>query len=205
MDAIQRPIVVPQGEVAMHRAAGWKVLRKGAPLAAGAQDRHQAIDHVPHGDRALAAAPLRRRDQRFHKRPFLVGQVARIAKMAAVIAMAVLVRPHRRHPVHRVTAIESQPIPMIQDVFGQTLRGLVQALSVMHAPRKCHCRKTLELARIDAQTFAPPENQDSRDIQPRDSGGGRFMLKSSVTSCRSSADEMVTFSHFPSGYVRDSS
>jgi hypothetical protein len=144
MDAIQRPIVVPQGEVAMHRAAGRKVLRKSAPLAAGAQDIHQAIDHVPHGDRALAAAPLRRRDQRFHKRPFLVGQVARIAKMAAVIAMAVLVRPHRRHPAHRVTAIESQPIPMIQDVFGQTLRvpGLAKPNGCQHRRPLLEVRRT---------------------------------------------------------------
>jgi hypothetical protein len=95
--------------------------------------------------------------------------------------------------------------PCLLPIWWIVVTGLVRALSVMHAPRKCHCRKTLEFARIDAQTFAPPENQDSRDIQPRERGGGRFMLKSSVTSCRSSADEMVTFSHFPSGYVRASS
>jgi hypothetical protein len=65
--------------------------------------------------------------------------------MAAVIAMAVLVRPHRRHPAHRVTAIESQPIPMIQDVFGQTLmevacqekRGTAhRAITHRHCSRK---------------------------------------------------------------------
>ena len=121
MDAIQRPIVVPQDEVAMDRAAGRKILGNGAPLAAGAQNIHQAIDHFPHVDGSLAAAPLRRRDQRFDQRPFRVGQVARIAKMATVIVMAVLGRPHQRHPTNRATAIESQPTPKTQDVFGQTL------------------------------------------------------------------------------------
>jgi hypothetical protein len=40
--------------------------------------------------------------------------------------------------------------------------------------------------------------------QQRDNGE-RFMLTSSVTSCRSSADETATVSHFPSGYARASS
>ena len=65
--------------------------------------------------------------------------------------------------------------------------------------------KLPSFSRIDSQTFAPPESQDFRDIRPRDRGGGRFILKSSVTSCRSSADAIATFSHFPSGYVRASS
>ena len=43
-----------------------------------------------------------------------------------------------------------------------------------------------------------------RDIQRRD-GGGRFIVKSSVTSCRSSADDIATVSHFPSMYVLASS
>lgn len=34
-------------------------------------------------------------------------------------------------------------------------------------------------------------------LQPRGSGG-RFIVKSSVTSCRSSADKMASVSHFPS-------
>jgi hypothetical protein len=48
------------------------------------------------------------------------------------------------------------------------------------------------------------ESQDFRDIQSPDRGG-RFIVKSSVTSCRSSADEIPTISHFPSGYVLASS
>jgi len=40
--------------------------------------------------------------------------------------------------------------------------------------------------------------QDFPHIHPRDSVG-RFIRISSVTSCRSSADEIGTVSHFPSG------
>lgn len=39
----------------------------------------------------------------------------------------------------------------------------------------------------------------------RPDGGGRFMIKRSVTSCRSSAEETATVSHFPSMYVLASS
>lgn len=45
---------------------------------------------------------------------------------------------------------------------------------------------------------------DIRDIQTHDSGG-RFILISSITSFRSSADEIATVNHFPSGYARASS
>jgi hypothetical protein len=46
--------------------------------------------------------------------------------LAAVIPTAILVRPHRAAPANRTTDMESQVIPMIQDVMGQTLRaGLV--------------------------------------------------------------------------------
>jgi hypothetical protein len=53
--------------------------------------------------------------------PFLVRQVPRVAKLAAVVPASVLVRLHRRHPTGRHVAIESQMIPAIQDVFGRTL------------------------------------------------------------------------------------
>ena len=46
--------------------------------------------------------------------------------------------------------------------------------------------------------------QDFLDVQPGDSGG-RFIVISSVNSCRSSADEIATVSNFPSGYVLASS
>ncbi len=51
-------------------------------------------DHRPLVDGPLVAAALRRRDQRGDDRPFFVGQVARIAQLAAVTSSAVLRRPH---------------------------------------------------------------------------------------------------------------
>src|SRR6185437_10858847 len=119
---IQRAVVVPKREVAIHRAARGQILRDRAPLAARAQHVHQAVDHVADAHRSLATPALRRWNDRCDESPFLVCQVAGIAKLAAVISTAVLVRPHRRYPANRADAIESQVIPTIQDVFGRTLR-----------------------------------------------------------------------------------
>lgn len=94
MQPIERAIVLPVEEIAVHRAARWQVLRQRCPLAAGAQDIHDAIDDLAHIDGPLVAATLGRRDERVNQRPFGVRQVARIAQLAAVVAAAVLGRPH---------------------------------------------------------------------------------------------------------------
>ena len=73
-------------------------------------------------------------------------------------------------------------------------------------------RKTLTIAadfcdRVFIENSALPTlsgTQDFRDIQPRDRDG-RFIVKSSVTSCRSAADEIATVRNLPSGYVLASS
>ena len=90
MDAIQRAIPVPQAEVIMHGASGRQVLGKVAPLAAGTQNIHHAIDHRADTDAPFAATSLGRRNKRLDQRPFLIGQVARIAQLVAVVAGAVL-------------------------------------------------------------------------------------------------------------------
>jgi len=57
-----------------------------------------------------------------HLGPFVVGQIARIAQLAAVITSAVLARPHLGDPSsNQATTLESQLIHMIQQLFGQTL------------------------------------------------------------------------------------
>src|SRR5206468_2185158 len=68
------------------------------PLAARAQDIHHPVDDRSHFHGALVAAPLGWRNRRPNQRPFLVRQVARVAQFAAVIATAVLVRPHLAAP-----------------------------------------------------------------------------------------------------------
>ena len=94
MDAIQRAVPAPQAEVIMHGAPGWQVFGKIAPLAAGAQNVHHAVDHLAHVDAPFAAAPLGGRDKRLDMRPFLIGQVAWIAQLVAVVAGAVFGSPH---------------------------------------------------------------------------------------------------------------
>jgi hypothetical protein len=47
---------------------------------------------------------------------------------------AILVRPHLKTPANRTTAMESQVIPMIQDVFGSTLRLLPRTCRVTEFP-----------------------------------------------------------------------
>src|ERR1700732_1045361 len=79
MDAIERAVPSPQVKIVVHRAARWQVLRDRSPLATGAQHIHQAIDHLAYIDGALVAASLGWRNQRLHQRPFLIGQIARIA------------------------------------------------------------------------------------------------------------------------------
>ena len=94
MDAIQRAVPVPQAEVIMHGASGRQILGQRAPLAAGAQNVHHAVDHLADSDAPFAAAGLARRDQRLDMRPFRIGQVARITQFVAVVARAVAGSPH---------------------------------------------------------------------------------------------------------------
>ena len=68
----------------------------GAPLAAGAEDVHEAVDDLAHLDMTSIAAALSRRNQRLDMRPFGVGQIARVAEPAASAASAVFVAPHYR-------------------------------------------------------------------------------------------------------------
>src|SRR5437660_9588889 len=56
-------------------------------------------------------------------RPLIVGQITGVSQFAAVIAPAVLCRPHRWPSSNQATTLESQPIQGIQYVSGQTLRG----------------------------------------------------------------------------------
>src|SRR3954447_19078437 len=66
------------------------------PLATRAEHVHQAVDDLAHVARALVAARLRGRDQGSNERPLLVGRVTWVAKLAPVVASAVLVGPHRQ-------------------------------------------------------------------------------------------------------------
>jgi|SoimicMinimDraft_4_1059732.scaffolds.fasta_scaffold14566_2 hypothetical protein len=96
MDAIQRAVAIPPRKVVMQRAAGRKVFWNIAPLAAGAQDVHDAVHDRAHVGSPLAAAAFSGRNQRLDMRPFLIRQVTRISQVIAVVLRSVLVRPQRR-------------------------------------------------------------------------------------------------------------
>ena len=98
MNAIERPVIAPAIEVVVHRALWRQILWQRVPLAACAQDIHDAVDDFADVHRPLVAAALGGRDLRFDLRPFLVGQVALVAQMAAVVAAAILGRPHAAPP-----------------------------------------------------------------------------------------------------------
>src|SRR5271168_3210000 len=135
MNAIQHAIALPPNEVVMDRAARWKILRQVAPLAAGAQDVHDAVHHRAHVHRPLASARLRRRNKRFDQRPLVIRQIARIAQMITIVFGSVLVSPHRQPPPGiRTASLESQPILLIQQVLGRTLRAEGRPTGGLDAP-----------------------------------------------------------------------
>ena len=96
MDAIQRAVVVPQVEEAVHRRTRRQVFRDRTPLAAGTEHVHQPVDDLADVYRPLVAAALGGRDQGRNERPLLIGQIAGIAQILAIVATTVLVRPHAR-------------------------------------------------------------------------------------------------------------
>jgi hypothetical protein len=103
-----------QIEIVEQRAARRKIFRDRSPLTARTQNVHQPIDHVAHDNRPLAAATLAGRNQRFDKRPLIVGQIARITQLVAVVARAIFSRPHRHLQNDSVPHKESQQIPALQ-------------------------------------------------------------------------------------------
>ena len=86
MDAIEGTVAAKAVEIIVKRRARRQVLRNGAPLAAGAEDVHQAVDHLVLVDMASVAAALGRRNERLDMRPFRVSQIARITQSTAIVA-----------------------------------------------------------------------------------------------------------------------
>src|ERR1700680_1916754 len=84
------PSALPPDEVVVHRAVRRKILRKGAPLATGAQDVHHPIHDGAHLGPSLAAAGLRRRNQRLDMRPLVIRQVARVPQVITIVSRSVL-------------------------------------------------------------------------------------------------------------------
>ena len=101
MKPVERTVVLPAAEVVVHRAAWRQVLRDRTPLTAGAQHIHQAVHDLTDVHSPLVAASLGARDLHLGQRPFLIGQVAGVTQLTAVIPGAVLDSPHRAAPANR--------------------------------------------------------------------------------------------------------
>ena len=96
MDEIERTIPTPQVEIIVQGRARRQVFRDGPPLTSGGENIHEAVHNLAHDYCAFVATALAWRDQWFDQFPFVVGEVAGIAQMAAVIPGAIFIRPHRR-------------------------------------------------------------------------------------------------------------
>jgi hypothetical protein len=94
MNAIQRAVVAPAHEIAVHRAFRWQVLRHRLPLAAATKDVKQTVENFTNVDLALIAAALGWGHQRFNKCPLFVGQIAGITLLAAIIPRSTFFGPH---------------------------------------------------------------------------------------------------------------
>jgi len=94
--APERPVPGPQRQVAVDRAPRRQVLGQGAPPAAGGQHVEDAVQHLAHVHRALAAAAPGRRDEGLGQRPFLARRVARAV---APVGPPLLHGPRRASPV----------------------------------------------------------------------------------------------------------
>jgi hypothetical protein len=83
---VECAVVLPATEVMVHRAAWRQILRHRAPLTSGAQHIHQAVQHLTDIDSPPVATSFGARDLRLGHTPLLVGQVAWVAQLAAIIA-----------------------------------------------------------------------------------------------------------------------
>src|SRR5215210_4591362 len=104
VNAPERAVVSPSVEVVVQGAARRQVLGDRGPLAARAQDVHEAVGYLAQVDRPLVAAALGGRNQRGDQRPFRVGQVTWVTQLATIVATTVLTRPHQRPPQDRNAA-----------------------------------------------------------------------------------------------------
>src|SRR5207248_4122364 len=106
------------------RAARRQVLGDGAPLAAGAQHIHDAVDDLALIGLALAPAMFGGRDERLDQRPLGIGEIARVTEVIAVVAAAVLDRPHGSPP-ESAPPSESQQIQPLQALPANRFKRLM--------------------------------------------------------------------------------
>src|SRR5918911_405951 len=106
MDVIERAVPGPEVEIVVQRRARRQILRDGPPLAAGAEDVHQAVDDLAHEHRALPAAVLGRWNERLRhgsipRRSNRLGNVAYCGHTGGGSRSSTSVAPARLRPSPR--------------------------------------------------------------------------------------------------------
>lgn len=113
-----------------------QVLRHRAPPAAGGQNLHDPVHDLADVHRTLVAAAFGRRDQRLDELPFLVGQIARVAQMAAIVSSAISPSSTSAVPSNQAAFVESQTFHMIQELIGQTLTSMGEEIQCQYPDRE---------------------------------------------------------------------
>ena len=113
---------------------------------------------------------LGRRNERLHKRPFLVRHIARIAQSASVIASAIFCSSTSATPPNESgRLLELQMIPPIQFVLGRALRrmDIKGVKATLPTPGKligCWQHKTLNVLDKLPKSVQPNAHRDLREI-----------------------------------------
>ena len=132
MDAVERAVPAPQIEIIVQGRAWRQVFRDRG--AYGQPVLRMYIRPLAISRRftvRLFTARLGRLDMQLDQCPFRIGQVARVAQPATVIAGPAFDRLHRRQlPQNQAASLKSQMIHPIQYVPGQTLTQRSWATSI---------------------------------------------------------------------------
>src|SRR3954465_2041357 len=121
VDALQRPVPVPQVEVLPDGAARRQVLRQRLPLTPRPEHIKDRVEDLTNVHRSRAAAALGRTDQRSHQCPFGVRQITLVTQAAPVGRRSMFRLPHEAPP-NQVPSKESQAIPATQVLSGTALK-----------------------------------------------------------------------------------
>src|SRR4051812_47841722 len=124
VDALQRPVPVPQVKVLPDGAARRQVLRQRLPLTPRPEHIKDRVEDLTNVHRSRAAAALCRTDQRSHQRPFGLRQITLVTQAAPVGGRSMFRLPHEAPP-NQVPFKESQAIPATQVLSGTALRTTV--------------------------------------------------------------------------------
>src|SRR5215204_6534772 len=98
VDALQRPVPVPQVEVLPDGAARRQVLRQRLPLTPRPEHIKDRVEDLTNVHRSRAAAALGRTDQRSHQPPFGVRQITLVTQAAPVGRRSMFRLPHEAPP-----------------------------------------------------------------------------------------------------------